>query len=65
MKRHEFVDDPERALAARETSCAAKVVRYVVLPAIAFALIVNSRDIAKYLKLVAMSAGAGRQREPS
>ena len=47
----------------REPSCASKVMRYVVVPTLIAAVLLNSRDIYKYVRLLAMSAGAGRQRE--
>jgi len=56
----ERYDDP---ITLREPSCASKVMRYVVAPVLIAVVLLNSRDIVKYLRLVAMSTGAGRQRE--
>ena len=48
-------------VALRESSCASKVVRYVVVPLVLGAMLLNSRDIFKYFRLVAMSAGSARR----
>jgi hypothetical protein len=50
----------ETAARALDSSCAAKVLRYVVLPLVVLAIAANSRDIYKYIRLVAMSTGGAR-----
>jgi hypothetical protein len=57
------MDRSDTEIELREPSCASKVMRYVVAPTVIALVILNSRDIYKYLRLLAMSAGAGRQRE--
>ena len=57
------MEPSDSPIASREPSCASKVLRYVVAPAVIALVLLNSRDIYKYLRLLAMSAGSGRQRE--
>lgn len=57
------MNDTGDQLVVRGPSCATQFLRYVVLPVAVFALLANTRDIYRYLRLVAMSTGSGQHRQ--